>query len=70
MRRAIRRTIFRSLPHLAVVSYSELPTNMQIKAVGFIRHQDVMGAMETAAEQARNAAEGLSMPSGKSSNAA
>ncbi len=70
MRRAIRRTIFRSLPHLAVVSYSELPTNMQIKAVGFIRHQDVMGAMETAAEHARNAAEGLSMPSGKSSNAA
>ncbi|MEZ6095524.1 MAG: flagellar biosynthesis protein FlhA [Pirellulaceae bacterium] len=63
LRRAIRKTIYRSLPLLPVISFNEMPGNLQIQATGFIRHQDVISAMETPAEAAKNAADGLGMPS-------
>ncbi len=61
LRRAVRKTICRSLPQLPVISYAELVGNTQVKPIGFIRHHDVMHATETPSEAARNAADGLSM---------
>ncbi|QDV44125.1 Flagellar biosynthesis protein FlhA [Stieleria neptunia] len=39
----LHRTIFRSLPEISVVAYSEVPSDMRIESVGMIRYEDVLG---------------------------
>ncbi len=46
IRYALHRTIFRSLPELSIISYSEIPPDLLIDSVGIIRHQEVVGAGE------------------------
>ncbi|MDV6030944.1 MAG: flagellar biosynthesis protein FlhA [Phycisphaera sp. RhM] len=42
----LHRTIFRSLPEISVVAYSEVPSDMRIESVGMIRYEDVLGEGE------------------------
>ena len=42
IRYALHRTIFRSLPELSIISYSEIPSDLLIDSVGIIRHQEVV----------------------------
>jgi flagellar biosynthesis protein FlhA len=43
LRRPLRKTIFRSLPDVSVLAYSELPATSTIHPVGAIRQADVWG---------------------------
>ncbi|MEO1526926.1 MAG: flagellar biosynthesis protein FlhA [Planctomycetota bacterium] len=42
IRYQLRRAIFRSLPDLAVIAYSEVPSELMIQSVGAVRFQDVI----------------------------
>ena len=42
IRYALHRTVFRSLPELAIIAYSEIPSDLLIEAVGSIRFQEVI----------------------------
>ncbi|MGB7345734.1 MAG: flagellar biosynthesis protein FlhA [Pirellulaceae bacterium] len=57
IRYALHRTVFRSLPELSIISYSEIPSDLLIESVGIIRHQEVVGA-----ENANGDADLLSNP--------
>jgi flagellar biosynthesis protein FlhA len=41
VRRAMRQTIFRSLPQLSILAYNEIPSDMAIETVSIVRDQDV-----------------------------
>ena len=41
VRRAMRQTIFRSLPQLSILAYNEIPSDMAIETVSIIRDQDI-----------------------------
>lgn len=43
IRYPLHRTVFRSLPEVSVVAYSEIPSDMRIESVGMIRYEDVLG---------------------------
>lgn len=43
IRYALHRTVFRSLPEVSVVAYSEVPADLRIESVGMIRYEDVLG---------------------------
>jgi flagellar biosynthesis protein FlhA len=42
IRYALHRTIFRSLPDLSIIAYSEIPSDLLIESIGIIRFQDVV----------------------------
>jgi flagellar biosynthesis protein FlhA len=42
IRYALHRTVFRSLPELSIVAYSEIPSDMRIDSVGMVRSQEVL----------------------------
>ncbi|NND95825.1 MAG: FHIPEP family type III secretion protein [Pirellulaceae bacterium] len=44
IRYALRRTIFRSLPELSIIAYSEIPSDLLIDSVGIIRYDEVVSA--------------------------
>ncbi|WP_182870000.1 flagellar biosynthesis protein FlhA [Stieleria mannarensis] len=44
----LHRTIFRSLPEISVVAYSEVPSDLRIESVGMIRYEDVLGEGDAA----------------------
>jgi flagellar biosynthesis protein FlhA len=41
VRRAMRQTIYRSLPQLSILAYNEIPSDMAIETVSIIQDQDV-----------------------------
>lgn len=43
IRYPLHRTVFRSLPEVSVVAYSEIPSDLRIESVGLIRFEDVLG---------------------------
>ncbi|MEO1615032.1 MAG: flagellar biosynthesis protein FlhA [Planctomycetota bacterium] len=43
IRFALHRTIFRSLPEISIIAYSEVPGDMRIESMGVVRHDDVLG---------------------------
>ncbi len=46
IRYALRQTIFRSLPDLSVIAYSEIPSGMLIESVNIIRYGEVLDGNE------------------------
>ncbi len=42
IRYALHRTVFRSLPDLSIIAYSEIPSDLLIESIGIIRFQDVV----------------------------
>lgn len=59
MRRPIRNAIYRALPDVAVVSFTEIPKDMQISAVAYLRHEQVF---EIAQVPSRNGSPVLNTP--------
>ena len=43
IRYPLHRTVFRSLPEVSVVAYSEVPSDLRIESVGMIRYEDILG---------------------------
>lgn len=43
IRYALHRTIFRSLPEISIIAYSEVPGDLRIESMGVVRHDDVLG---------------------------
>lgn len=39
----LHRTIFRSLPEVSIIAYSEVPSDLRIDSVGMLRYADVLG---------------------------
>jgi flagellar biosynthesis protein FlhA len=46
IRYPLHRTIFRSLPEVSVIAYSEIPTDLRIESVGMVRHEDILGGSD------------------------
>ena len=44
IRYPLQRTVFRSLPELAIIAYSEIPSDLMIDSIGIVRYQDVISA--------------------------
>lgn len=42
IRYPLHRTVFRSLPEVSVVAYSEVPSDLRIESVGMIRYEDIL----------------------------
>ncbi|MFT5302229.1 MAG: flagellar biosynthesis protein FlhA, partial [Mariniblastus sp.] len=46
VRRAMRQTVYRSLPQISILAYNEIPSDMAIETVSIIRDQDVFGTAD------------------------
>lgn len=46
LRHSLHRTLYRSLPDVSVIAYSEVPNDLRIDSVGMIRYDDVVSDRE------------------------
>ena len=56
LRRPMRQSLTRAMPEMSVLSYNEIPNELQIEAIGLIRMEDVFPAQTTPTETQARAA--------------
>ena len=55
IRRALRQTVYRSLPQVSIIAYNEIPGEMLIEPVSVIRDADIFDASDKPADGQRSA---------------
>jgi flagellar biosynthesis protein FlhA len=53
LRRALRQSIIRAVPDLAVIAYSEIPTDLQIEPLAMVRASEILTRPNSTAEPRR-----------------